>query len=327
MTDINKYQYIKRDYLILKQRGGGYALYIQYSREHVDDMMKGIKGGEGVIKKKVEHLIDDAKKRKRYYIVKIIDGKKTVDGYDTVYGEWENRLDDFEKYKKVLGMPDPTNNFGYETTLIWKYLKEMNNTIDGIKTIQSQPAYYLDYRPDDPDDIYKMPYFQVPFVEFQTEQSYWLIAKWITEELYKKYGYSSTSYYQKKSDGVTMLRFCIFSSYYDKNDNLKNTIDDSDFFGNIVECLKNAKKEIDGKKIKIEESLYNDLDLSKPWYYFSKNEMMYVLKVKDPQSGILYVHQETNAPFTSMNVRYVGEIDAFTKPLSATLTDKPKQVD
>jgi hypothetical protein len=271
----NAYLLKKDDYFKIKQHAGAFALYMSDTRFGVDHLREG-----GQFIPAIRNLITQAFKKKRYYVNRN-DGSPP-EGIHSASGKGADpkiftKMDVYKKDNNVTIDIDQ-----YESTLIWKKLEEMNRIIpkddksSGIQTIQSGVAYY-DYDKTFGD---RLPYLQKPFVEFCADPKYWEIAKWITKKLYDTYGYNVTVFYDpvnaKHNYG---LRFCIIRPYYVNGEYIKE-FDDTDFFNNVINCLKEAKNKI-GSELKLSEP-ENDLDAEKKWYILSEkgNILLYKLDGK-----------------------------------------------
>jgi hypothetical protein len=131
-----------------------------------------------------------------------------------------------EDFDMTLLDNTPFDSICYETFLIVDYLIKINESLKvyNIKTIQSQPSYYINM--DDPN--FKS-YFQIPFVEFSGSVDAIKIYEQIKSDSRLSKCFFNT-FYEKDSSDEIIIRFFIGRPYIDLHGSPNSGFSDNDFW-------------------------------------------------------------------------------------------------
>lgn len=271
---------------IIKQKGGTFNLYIYYVRMH-----------ESTLKAKVLlNLIQESIELNRYYH-RYYDGNEELQK-EGIHGAYGPEGFDMSKFDvENLGIDQ------YESTLIYKQLLEMKTILApfNIATIQSGiSSWTSDITFSEP------PYFQLPFIEFCGDIKTIPIMKYIINHAlasdYMSFTFPTTEL-DINQHFTCRVRTCLIRPYIDNNGNQINGIDDSTFWSNIIQILKDIPDDLE--ELNLAE---NDKELNhdRDWYILDPDGNPE--KVKDKTSLNPYIE---DVPLSTLDVRYVNDTDAF----------------
>lgn len=267
-------------------KGGAYPMYIQYSRLSINSM------NDIVEQKKIKEIIDAAVESKRYsYKYLDLYGNKITHGIDP--GAGDPKIDALDTTLAAQKNVKKLNIDSFESLLIINELYTLNALLKkyNIATIQSQPSYYVN------ECSFAPPYLNLPYVEFVGSRDAIPIFKMIVDhDLMKHYFASSFSEIDTETKRA-QIRLTIMRPYFDKDNRLVSGFDDKEFWGNVV----NVVKDISDRNIPLVEFNTNDPDLDedKDWYMINPNGE--AEKIQDKHAMNKYVD---DMPLSTLNVRY-----------------------
>jgi len=210
-----------------------------------------------------------------------------------------------------------TEYFGqvsWETILIKDYLDQINMLGEkfGIKTIQSQPSYYVNLNLE-PGHFNT--YFNLPFVELIGPINWIRIFKQIQSDPRLLECYFDTNFEipQTEFEENLSIRFCIVRPFVDFEGNQISGFSDIDFFSSIIQVFWDItnSNEVDNlyEEIKLD---WIDPELSKDleWFVLDENNTstISVLSENKYENNLGY-------PLTILNVRYCPNCLCFIKPI------------
>jgi hypothetical protein len=283
-----------------------FPLYVQYTRLYESNLNVLVSN----------KLRSQAVELKRYY----------HSYYDNNYKFIEEGIDSTLGYNEFNIKEYDTENYGidqYESVLIYKYLKKINNllSIFNIKTIQSGISYWNN------DINFPEPsYFQLPWIEFAGDtNSIPIMKKIINHKLSKKYfsftfgDYIKNSINQEKIE--TRIRTSLIRPFIDSDGNLINDFDDLEFWENIVKII----QEIHEEHIEILNYLpdfanfdkYYDSELDnymdKPWFILNESGIIFELTNEEKIYKINPLSE--TIPLSTLIVRFDINYDTFMKKI------------
>jgi hypothetical protein len=282
------------------QKAGSAALYVRgYSRTDMDRLSL----------KDQKYIIDESLASNRYFHrYRDINNELLTEGIDMSLGpggrEEAFAIENYVEYVEVdVDM--------YESWLIYEYLVRINRNLvaHGISTTQSQISYYSkDCEFIDTD------YFQNPFLTFAGDvNSIPVLKKMMMHPLAKDLLFFS--YYDTRfdaSDPMSHLTSITFvKRVFNEEGEFIFTFDDTDFWKTMEKISEDAKLEKVAKS-PVFTGNDPDLDESKDWYVIDDdaNVVKITDKTKEHPFGL------NNLPLTILNVRYVDDINEFTKVYS-----------
>lgn len=197
------------------------CLYTSYSRHFLKDLPIRL----------VNLILSEAVKLNRYYNeynIVLITGinKEIKEGTDPCIGPKDFSIEFLNN--------SPIGNISYETYLILPYLTTINNILDkyNIRTIQSQPSYYINL-----NVLNFETYFNIPFVEFTGSIDSIEIYKKIQANIKLSKCYFNIYFEKDKTTDDVNIRFCILRPFLDIDGNVNSGFDDTDFWLNIIEVI------------------------------------------------------------------------------------------
>ena len=154
-------------------------------------------------------------------------GKITKEGIDSCVGP--------EGFDKSQLDNSPIGQISYETHLILPWLMQMNESLKshGIRTVQSQPAYYENYASPDFES-----YFSVPFVDFAGPIDALGVFQQIESDARLSKCFFNTFYTQGKTSGKITIRFCIMRPYTNVHGQINSEFSDKEFWEMVCEVCK-----------------------------------------------------------------------------------------
>ena len=256
-------------------------LYTSYVRQDIAELSLQVSNS----------LVSEAIQNNRYFHTYYDkNGFLLTEGVDPSSGPKEFDVNNFD-----------TENIGvnqYESSLIYSYLVQINNLIKkyNVTTVQSEPSYYID------DITFEDPYLQVPFIEFLTNKNSIPILKRIVNHHLISYYLTITSHqvYSEKE----MFRLIIFKPYVDQFGGQISSFDDSLFWNNIV----NALKDIHDENIIIDEITENDPDLDKAQSWYIRDDKNNIVEIVNKNEFNPYF---PTLPLSTLDVRYNNSLNMF----------------
>lgn len=256
-------------------------LYTNYVRQYIAELSLKVSNS----------LIHEAIQQNKYF--RTYYDKNSVlltEGIDPSSGPKEFDVNNFD-----------TENIGvnqYESSLIYNYLVQINNLIKkyNITTIQSEPSYYID------DITFEEPYLQLPFIEFLAyKNSIPVLKRIVGHPLVSSYlTITSHQVYHEKE----MLRLIIFKPYVDQFGGQISSFDDSLFWNNIVNTL----KDIHDENIVINEITVNDQDLDKTQPWFIRDDKNNIVEIVNKNQFNPYF---PTLPLSTLDIRYNNSLQLF----------------
>ena len=284
------------------QKAGTFVLYtLSYTRIDMDLLSL----------EEQKYIIDESLSLDRYYHKYTdINGSLKIEGVDLAFGPGGEEDQFFiENYIENVEVDVDM----YESYLIYDHLVKINNYLKkfGIKTVQSQISYYCkDITFPDPD------YFQNPFLSFSgTIESIPILKKMMEHNLCKDLLFFS--HYDTRPDErlreYTNKTYITFAKQVFNDDGeFIYTFDDKDFWSVMEKISFEMNRDYSPETISMFEKNDPELDLSKDWYVL--NDDGDVVKIEDKTKANPY--SLNNLPLTTLNVRYLPDINEFIKVYS-----------
>jgi len=307
MNYFEKYMKYKQKYLGTKasdkpyQKAGSGILYVKGYYVRTDMNRLSLKDQKYII----GESLDSGRYFHRY---RDINDKLITEGIDLSYGPGgqDNKFAIEDKVEYVEVDVDM-----YESWLIYESLVQINRNLSKheINTTQSQISYYVkDCEFAEPD------YFQNPFLSFAGDvKSIPILKKMMMHPLAKNLLFFS--FYDTRFDDshlVSHLTHIVFAKrVFNEKGKFVFKFDDTDFWETMIKISKDVKLEEESKSPAFTGN-DPDLDESKDWYVLDDNAN--VVKITDKTKGHPYGHNKL--PLTILNVRYVEDINEFTKVYS-----------
>lgn len=238
--------------------------YIGFAKHYFKDMKLSI----------AINLLQEALSLNRYHNVYYnIDQTYSYEGVDPLYGPLNFNF-------------SLNNDLHYETFLILEKIEQINKILEkfNIKTIQSQPSYYIN---NESLNSSLKAYFNLPFVEFIGSKESIKIFETIKSDIrFNNYYFDA---YPEIKDSQEVIRFCIMRPYIDLMGNQIFGFNDSDFWDTIIEVL---------SEINITNYDLLPLDKTKKWYIIDNNYM--IIEIEKSNFHPLY----KTIPLSTLFVRY-----------------------
>lgn len=305
---INKSKFNKFNKLnkLNNQKAGTYVLYAS-SYTRIDMNLLSLK--------EKKYIIDESLSLNRYFHKYMdINGKLKTEGIDLAYGPGgeEERFFINDYIENVEVDVD-----WYESYLIYNYLVKINNNLKkfGIKTVQSQISYYskdISYQDKD--------YFQNPFLTFSGIIESIPILKKMMEHPFAK-DLLFFSHYDTRPDeslkDITNKTYITFAKpVFNDRGKFIYTFNDTDFWTKMEKISSDINIEYSLENISMFEGNDPELDLSKDWYVLDDDSD--VVKIEDKTKPNPY--SLNGLPLTTLNVRYIEDIEEFTKVYSKPIS-------
>lgn len=195
--------------------------YVKFSKCHFNNIKLNI----GM------NLLNKAISMNRYYNVYSCNNSVKYEGIDPLYGP-----NNFVMPEEEMVNMD-VNLLHYETFLIFPQLKKINQIMEkfNIRTIQSQPSYYINLNSSTEEFN---SYFNVPFVEFIGNYESMNIFETIKRDCRLNDCYfDNIVNYSKTTMSLSTIRFCIMRPFINSNGDQINGFDDTDFWNTIIEII------------------------------------------------------------------------------------------
>ena len=210
----------------------------------------------------------------------------------------------------------------YETFVILDQLIDLNLVLKplGIRTVQSQPSWYI----NDKDPRFGC-YMQSPYVEFNGARNSTVIAyfkKLLLHPLLRGM-YVFANYAQKNRRGVdeadpyNQVSVTVMKPYLNGERKVDGvTFDDTDFWKNILMAVTETTTEKETEFGQFDMTKNDpDLDKGKKWYAVMYDSNDEIVEITDKESL-----RKDGYPYTALDVRYINDEKLFMSAPGADLS-------
>lgn len=271
------------------------SFYTQWTRQYFYDLKLNV----------ATQLLSEALKSNRYYnVYSRSNGNYDEEGIDPCLGP-----------KNLDPLKLETNDMGkvsWETLLIKDKLDKINKLGEkfSIKTIQSQPSYYINLNEESGNFN---TYFNIPFVELVGPIQWIKIFKLFQKDTRLSNCYFDINWNINSNTNSNTIRMCIIRPFIDIKGNLLYGFDDSEFFLNISKIFEEIT--LTNSYEDLYENINSnwldpDLFVNNDWFILNSSNTN-CIQISDNSK----LENNLGFPLTTLNVRYCDNFFCFLKPL------------